>query len=132
MESADEREQPYFILFALYSITAVMLLRTNYLDPIISFIPIAAAATVIALIPFNRYLKISAHMASMGSAIAYLFLIHFYLGYNMIIPIVIAILLAGITASARLYLKAHTTTEVYSGFILGAFISLLIGSFYLF
>jgi membrane-associated phospholipid phosphatase len=132
MESATEREKPYFILSALYSITAVMLLRINYLDPIISFIPIAAASTVITLIPFNRYLKISAHLASMGSAIGYLFLIHFYIGYTMLIPITTTILLAGIIASSRLYLKAHTTTEVYSGFILGTFITLLIGGLYLF
>jgi len=132
METAAERQTPYILLFVFYSITTVMLYRTNYIDPIIQFIPLAAASTVLVVIPFNKHLKISAHMASSGSAIAYLFLIHFYANYNMLLFITSAILLAGIIASARLYLKAHTIEEVYSGFIVGAFTTLLLGSFYLF
>ena len=132
METATERQTPYILLFMFYSITAIMLYRINYIDPIIKFIPLAAASTVLVVIPFNKYLKISAHMASSGSAITYLFLIHFYANYNMLLMITSAILLGGIIASARLYLKAHTREEVYSGFIVGAFTTLLLGSFYLF
>jgi membrane-associated phospholipid phosphatase len=33
--------------------------------------------------------------------------------------LIVVVLLAGLTGSARLNLKAHTPLEVYSGFILG-------------
>lgn len=132
MKTAEERQTPYFILFGLYSITAIMLYRTSYVDPIIIFIPIAAAATILTLIPINRYFKISAHMASIASAIAYLFLLHFYFQINLIMIIVLAILIAGSIGSSRLLLKAHDTKEIYSGFFVGLIITLFIGSFYLY
>ncbi len=132
METAEERRTPYFILFGLYSITTVMLYRTGYLDPIIVFIPMAAAATVLAMIPLNRLLKISAHMASIGSATAFLFLAHFYFEINLIMLISFAILAAGSIASSRLFLQAHNPKEIYSGFFLGLGVTFLVGSFYLF
>ena len=92
----------------------------------------AAAATIVTLLPLNQYLKISAHMASIGSATAYLILMHFCFEYNLIILIVFAILVAGNIASARLYLEAHTSQEIYSGFFVGMVITLFAGSLYLF
>jgi len=132
MKTANERQTPYIFLFFFYAVTAVMLGRTNYIDPIILLIPIAAAATVLSIIPLNRHFKISAHLASAGSAIAFLLLMHFYLSINLLFPIIIAILLAGIIGSSRLYLRAHTNEEVYYGFFVGLSITLLVGSLYLF
>jgi len=132
MKTANERQMPYIFILFFYIITAFMLWRTNYLDPIILFIPMAAALTVLSIIPLNRYLKISAHLASAGSTIAYLFILHFYLNYNLLIPITIAIFIAGTMGSSRLYLKAHTNKEVYFGFFVGFSITLLVGSLYLF
>ena len=132
MKTASERNFPYLLIFVFYGITSYMLMRISYLDPIFTFIPIAAGISVLTLIPINRYIKISAHMASNGSAIAFLFLIHFYFQFNMLIPIIIAIFFGGITASSRLYLKAHSPEEIYSGFLVGALITLLAGTFYLF
>ncbi len=132
MKTANERQTPYIFLFFFYAVTAVMLWRTNYLDPIILLIPITAASTVLSIIPLNRHFKISAHLASAGSAIAFLLLMHFYLFINLLFPIIIAIFLAGIIGSSRLYLRAHTNEEVYYGFFVGLSITLLIGSLYLF
>jgi hypothetical protein len=132
METAEERRTPYIILFGLYSITAVMLYRTSYLDPIIVFIPMAAAVTILAMIPLNQRFKISAHMTSIGSATAFLFLAHFYFEINLIMLISFVILAAGSIASSRLYLQAHDTKEIYSGYFLGLGVTLFVGSFYLF
>ena len=132
MKTAAERKVPYLLLFSLYAVTSFLLMRASYIDPIIIFIPMAAACTILVLIPINHYLKISAHMASIGSAIAYLFLLHFYFEYNLIILIVFTVLAAGFIGSSRLYLKAHNTQEIYSGFFTGLLITLFIGSLYLF
>jgi len=132
MKTAAERELPYFILAALYAISTVMLIRNQYIDATIVLIPMVAAANILAMIPINRHLKISAHMTAIGSAIAYFVQLHFYYQTNLMLLIIFSILTAGIIASSRLYLKAHTTTEIYSGLFLGVFMSFLIGSFYLF
>jgi len=132
MKTAIERTIPYFILSALYAVTTTMLFRTKYIDPSVVLVPLSAAASILAIIPINKYFKISAHMTAIGSAIAYLFLLHFYTEANLIMLIIFAILTAGIIASSRLYLKAHNTQEIYSGFFVGLIITFFVGSFYLF
>jgi len=127
-----ERNIPYIVLAALYALTTTMLIRVQYIDPSNVFIPMSAAASILTIIPINKHIKISAHTTAMGSAIAYLFLLHFYTESNLVLPIIFAILFTGITASSRLYLKAHNKMEVYSGFFMGLITTFLIGTFYLF
>jgi len=63
--------------------------------------------------------KASLHLLSMGAAIGY-FLIFQQIHDIYILPIVIILLLlSGLLASSRLYLKAHSTKEVYLGFFIG-------------
>jgi membrane-associated phospholipid phosphatase len=45
--------------------------------------------------------------------------ISFYLKVNLSFYLILVILFAGITGTARLHLKAHTPVEVYSGFVIG-------------
>jgi len=132
MESAAERKTPYILLFIYYSITAYIYLQTSYLDPALRFIPMAAAATILALFFLNRYFKISAHLASFGSAFAYIILLHFYFDINSVFFLIGITFFAGLTASARLYLKAHDEVEVYAGFFVGLIMTFFVGSFYLF
>jgi len=131
LETAAERRIPYALSFIYYTITAYIFLRTSYLDNSLRFIPMAAAATILALFFINNYIKISAHTASMGSAFAYIFLLAFYFSTNTIFVLIGLTLTAGIVASARLYLKAHSEIEIYSGFFVGLFITFFVGSFYL-
>ncbi len=132
MKTAAERQLPYYILAAFYLITTFMLIRTNYIAPMIVLIPMAAAGSIFAMIPINKHIKISAHMTAIGSAVAYLFVLHFHLHTNLIIPISFTILTAGIIASSRLYLKDHTTLEIYSGFFVGLITTFITASLYLF
>ena len=63
--------------------------------------------------------KISIHMVGMGGLMALIIFISFYLKVNLSFYLILAVLIAGITGTARLQLKAHNPVEVYSGFILG-------------
>lgn len=132
MESAEERKAPYILGFVYYAITTFIFMRTSYIDEIISFIPMAAAAILLVLFIVNYFSKISAHAASAGSAIGYFILLHLYLEVNTIVFVIGAMLIGGIIASARLKLKAHTQLELYSGYIAGLCIPLLLGYFVLF
>ena len=68
---------------------------------------------------FSTKLKSSLHLVSMGNMLGF-FLIMTNIN-NLSIPfvIILLILLSGILASSRLYLKAHTPKELLVGFFLG-------------
>lgn len=64
--------------------------------------------------------KISAHTMAFGCLIGSAILICLQEGINPVILLSILFILAGIQASSRLYLKAHTMGQVCCGFLLGA------------
>lgn len=64
--------------------------------------------------------KISMHMTGIGALCGFVFILGMkYLG-EVINLLPILILVSGILASSRLYLKRHTPTQVYVGYIYGA------------
>jgi len=68
---------------------------------------------------FSVGLKSSLHLVSMGSAVGF-FLIIMNVYIMPLLPIImVLILLSGLLASSRLYLKAHTPAELFSGFMIG-------------
>lgn len=84
---------------------------------------VLAALAIISL----RY-KISAHMAAIGGASGAVFWLGFHFGVWYPSVLILVLLVAGLLATARLYLQAHTESEVATGFLLGAltiFLSLL-------
>lgn len=69
------------------------------------------------LFAFN--LKTSIHLLSLGISTGFFIVLGFIHATTFALVIIIAILLAGILANARLYLKAHQPIEVYLGFFIG-------------
>ena len=63
--------------------------------------------------------KLSIHMMAMGVLLG--FTIHLSANYQLglLLPIAILVLTAGLVASSRLSLKAHTNREIILGFLLG-------------
>ncbi|TYQ00117.1 hypothetical protein C7447_101726 [Tenacibaculum adriaticum] len=70
--------------------------------------------------------KTSLHLLSMGNAVGYFLL--FQQSHNIsILPVILVlIILSGLLASSRLYLKAHTPREVYMGFFIGVISQFLV------
>lgn len=67
----------------------------------------------------NSYLKVSMHAISVGVLCALLILSGFNSDMNFGIYIAIALLIAGLTATARLIDSNHTQKEIYLGFFAG-------------
>lgn len=90
----------------------------------------AAAAAVCALIISLRW-KISAHTLGMGGLCGMLIwlAIHRLTGSFGLWLIIIAIILSGAVASARIYLGRHTPAQTYAGWILAIVLALGIMSF---
>ncbi|SFJ30277.1 hypothetical protein [Myroides guanonis] len=63
--------------------------------------------------------KLSVHVANITALLAFyvLFSLHFYEAH--LIGTILLIFALGLTATSRLFLKAHTTKEVIGGFLLG-------------
>jgi membrane-associated phospholipid phosphatase len=75
---------------------------------------------------FAVKLKTSIHLLSMGSALGFFIVLTYKYDINLVPIMMIIILLSGLLGSARLHLKAHTPTEVYTGFFLGMFSQFLV------
>ena len=68
---------------------------------------------------FSLKLKSSLHLVSMGNMIGFFLIMTNINSLSMLPIIILLILLSGILASSRLYLKAHTPIELLIGFSLG-------------
>ncbi|MFY0631784.1 MAG: hypothetical protein JXR05_15570 [Flavobacteriaceae bacterium] len=64
-------------------------------------------------------LKSSLHLVSMGNAIAFFLILSITHSINLLPVIMVLILLSGLLASSRLYLKAHSPLELVLGFFIG-------------
>lgn len=68
---------------------------------------------------FSVKLKSSLHLVSMGNMIGFFLIMTNINSLSMLPIIILLVLLSGILASSRLYLKAHTPVELLIGFSLG-------------
>lgn len=63
--------------------------------------------------------KISLHMIGIGGLIGLISAMSFLYQTGIEFILMASILIAGLTGTARLYLKEHSQTQIYSGFLLG-------------
>lgn len=74
---------------------------------------------IIALFMVNIFFKISMHTMAAGGMIGIVIVLMFISPVSMMIPLFVAMLIAGIMGTARLILGAHRTGEVWLGYALG-------------
>ena len=119
VESIKERKIPLFLMLLIFYILGWFLIMIpDFKDLGVLFYGTNLSLIVIYILFFFN-IKTSLHIVSMSSALGF-FLIYGTLNSISILPIaVIIIMLTGLLASSRLYLKAHTPLEVYLGFFLG-------------
>lgn len=67
----------------------------------------------------NNFLKTSMHSIGWGGVIGFLFALMWGMHMNVSVPLMITFFVAGITATARMVLDAHTPAEIYTGFFIG-------------
>lgn len=74
---------------------------------------------IILLFMANIFVKVSLHATAIAALPGLLFVLLFVSSVNMLLPLSFAIILAGIVGSARLYLSAHKSSEIWFGYIIG-------------
>lgn len=90
-------------------------------DPVLSNMILGSVISIFLAFFFNSFYKISLHAIAAGGMLGVIMNIMPLSSYNMTLVLIIAILIAGLVTSSRLYLKEHNNKEVYMGFLAGYF-----------
>lgn len=118
IENKKERIIPYIATLILYVATLWFIYNIPLPKPYFILIETSIIAVFIAFI-VNFFTKISSHLVGMGGLTGAIFVIALVLGINLNIFVAAAFLLSGIVGSSRMYLKAHTLSQVAIGFAVG-------------
>ncbi len=125
----NERIMPMGITMAFFILTYILFIRIPIFRFVHAYI-LGSAVSVITGFLLNFRWKVSAHTIGMGGLTA--LVVGFSHHVKTAFPLVFTgiILLSGIVASSRLYLKAHSQGEIYLGWITGFLVMLSCLLFY--
>ena len=119
VSTIKERRIPViFMIFLLYFLGNTIIQIPTIRNLGILFYGTSLSLTCIYVL-FSVKLKSSLHLVSMGNMIGFFLIMTNINSLSMLPIIILLVLLSGILASSRLYLKAHTPVELLIGFSLG-------------
>ncbi len=117
------------IAYLCFIVELCIVINLNLIDknmnPVLFLMISILLNALISILVITIFWKISAHTFFIGTAIGFLLAIHPYCTFNAVLLFPILFILAGIAASARLQLNAHSIAQIYVGFLLGLFEALL-------
>ncbi len=118
-ETIQERKAPIIFMIVLFYLLGNIFSKYNSVFDLGRLFYATAFGLSVVYVFFFFKLKTSLHLLSLGNALGFFLTLSIYYTISLMPIIVFIVLISGVLASARLYLKAHTTTEVYLGFFLG-------------
>ncbi len=127
MHSSKERPIP-LIIVSLFFYATYRIFRELPVDTIFTMFMLGATVLVLLSLLINYFHKISLHMMALGGLMATIIGFSFLIHQDIRIYLFLIIFISGITGTARLKLDAHTPSQVYTGFLLGA--SVMVGLFW--
>jgi hypothetical protein len=113
-----ERLIPYYITLVFY-LAAYFLIKKLPVSTVYQKFLFASCLSILFLLAISYFYKISAHMVGWGGIVGLILIISLRFDADLMLYLVIAILLSGFTAFARLRMDAHTPWQVYLGFSVG-------------
>ena len=124
IEEKEERILP--ILFTIIWMLIGYYFLGNILEyaPVVNSIYLGMIATLGITLLITKYWKISLHMAAIGGCFG-VFLNLQYIYGGVINYVIFILILSGLLGYSRAILKAHNMRQIYSGFLLGVFLSLI-------
>lgn len=118
VEKRQERIIPLITTSFFYSVTVYITFRFNIPQLIKAYI-ITSAFLAITMTVINFWWKISIHSTGAGAITALVIILSVKIQSPLILFLIIVILADGLLMSARLWLDAHSPSEVWTGFLLG-------------
>jgi membrane-associated phospholipid phosphatase len=132
MRNKEERIVPLLITLLLYLFTFLIIRRLPVPDTILGFV-MASIVSLLFTFFITLVWKISVHMIGIGglAGLVLVLMINTTNPFNILI-LSLVFVLSGLLGFSRLYLDAHTPTQVYSGFGMGMLVVAFCTAFYLF
>ena len=127
LEMKEKHERPIPLLLT----GGCLILSLKLTEKLLAFTSVLKKELVGAIIIIllasiiSKFWKISLHMLGVGGLIGVLVSLQYLYG-GLSSMIIYFMLIAGITAMARIYLKAHNHSQIYVGFIVGFIIECVI------
>ena len=129
--SIKERRYPLIIGILLNLMVAYKVIPQNYIQEIyFFFIGLIIALGAVFLLLFLK-VKTSIHLLGMSSLTMFLVGLSIHFEINITFAIALLTICTGLVATSRLYMKAHTKTELLIGVLLGLTSQLLMLSYWL-
>ncbi len=120
MNERGDRIIPFTIIAGFYGVTTYMFYTKLTLNPVLVTLMFVTTLLIVVLTIITFYWKISIHSAGIGGVAGFtLSLVQIFPGSELLVPFVGAILALGWIMTARLFLKAHDTSQVVAGAALG-------------
>jgi membrane-associated phospholipid phosphatase len=119
MDEKQSRIFPLMIMSMTYY-AVFYLLKQGPFDTVFNMFMLGSTLLVLFSLLVNYFWKISLHLVALGGLSGALLGMAIRFGIELRPIIFLIILIAGTTAFSRLKLNAHSPSEVYAGFILGA------------
>jgi membrane-associated phospholipid phosphatase len=125
LEDRKERTLPLVITAIIYYLTFRFFQRSG-MPWIYSLMLLSATAMILSAMFINLKWKISLHMLGVGGVFGMFHGLAPLFPHQLFIPSVVVAGLAGLIGFSRLYLKSHKPIEIYTGFIVGYLIFLIL------
>lgn len=132
LTTIEERKFPLLLFISISVFIGYWLLKSTIVD-LLSLLYFGYGLSlfiIFSLLFTNR--KISLHTAAIGGLIGFLIYFSYFYKINLLGLVSLFFLLAGIVASARLQMKAHSLNEVIVGFLVGLGSQFIVYSYYIY
>lgn len=113
-----ERLIPLYLTLIFY-LAAYFLVRKLPVSVIYQRFLFGACISMLFLASISNFWKISIHLVGWGGLTGLILMLTLRFSTDLMLFLILSILISGFIASARLKLGAHTPLQVYSGFLLG-------------
>jgi hypothetical protein len=124
MDKKEERLLPMMIVVIMYGLSYYFMHRAGFPPLLLNFLIGCISTIVISLLITIKW-KISLHTAGLGGLTALIFFLIFSYSLNLDLYFSLAILISGLTGTARMITGSHKPLQIYAGFFVG-FLSVMI------
>lgn len=125
MENRRERIMPIFTAGFFYFLGYFLLKRIPSIPPFLESYVLATLIAVYSALIITFFWKISIHMIGIGGLTGGILALSLRFGLDLWVWFSITLVIAGLIGTARLYLKAHSPAQIYTGFATGFFLVFL-------
>lgn len=126
MVTIEERKFPTILFISISFFLGHWLYKSTVVDILSLFYFGYGLVLTISYVLFFFKFKLSLHTAAIGGLIGFLIYFSFYYKMNLIILLSIFFTISGLIAYSRLRLQAHSSREIFIGYLLGILSQLVV------